>query len=76
MIAARRATFAGRWPHDSKKGWLCKVTKVSSSSLVMDGLFIELETDSVFPRWWKRVGIIVQPPIRMTWYLARIVVFP
>ncbi|KAI9762589.1 MAG: hypothetical protein M1840_001215 [Geoglossum simile] len=28
MIAARRATFADRWPHDGKKGWLCKITKM------------------------------------------------
>ncbi|KAM5348000.1 hypothetical protein ACJ41O_007824 [Fusarium nematophilum] len=24
MKEARKATFAGRWPHDSKKGWKCK----------------------------------------------------
>jgi hypothetical protein len=28
MIAARKATFEDRWPHEGKKGWLCKVTKV------------------------------------------------
>ncbi|KAI9768656.1 MAG: hypothetical protein M1839_003991 [Geoglossum umbratile] len=28
MMAARRATFADRWPHEGKKGWLCKVTKM------------------------------------------------
>lgn len=24
MIAARKATFGDRWPHDKKKGWKCK----------------------------------------------------
>ncbi|KAH7313017.1 hypothetical protein BKA65DRAFT_150373 [Rhexocercosporidium sp. MPI-PUGE-AT-0058] len=25
MIAARKATFADKWPHEGKKGWKCKV---------------------------------------------------
>jgi 2-keto-3-deoxy-L-rhamnonate aldolase RhmA len=29
MKEARRATFAGRWPHDGKKGWACSTEKVS-----------------------------------------------
>jgi len=28
MIAARKATFGGRWPHESKKGWKCKTKQV------------------------------------------------
>ncbi|KAG9231478.1 hypothetical protein BJ875DRAFT_117587 [Amylocarpus encephaloides] len=28
MIKAREATFAGRWPHDSKKGWKCKTKQM------------------------------------------------
>ncbi|KAH0534121.1 hypothetical protein FGG08_007279 [Glutinoglossum americanum] len=28
MMAARRVTFADRWPHEGKKGWLCKITKM------------------------------------------------
>ncbi|KAI6785229.1 uncharacterized protein J7T54_006871 [Emericellopsis cladophorae] len=24
MVEARKATFAGRWPHDAKRGWKCK----------------------------------------------------
>ncbi|KAI9823979.1 MAG: hypothetical protein M1826_007573 [Phylliscum demangeonii] len=28
MQAARRATFADRWPHEGKKGWTCKVEKM------------------------------------------------
>lgn len=28
MIDARRATFADKWPHESKKGWKCKVKQV------------------------------------------------
>lgn len=29
MKAARKATFAGRWPHDSQKGWKCKTKQAS-----------------------------------------------
>lgn len=29
MIEARKATFAGRWPHESKKGWKCKTKQAS-----------------------------------------------
>jgi len=28
MIEARKATFADKWPHESKKGWKCKVKQV------------------------------------------------
>ncbi|KAL5608161.1 hypothetical protein FOBRF1_008658 [Fusarium oxysporum] len=28
MKDARKATFAGRWPHDSKKGWKCKTKQL------------------------------------------------
>lgn len=28
MVAARKATFAGRWPHESKRGWKCKTKQV------------------------------------------------
>ncbi|KAI5463826.1 hypothetical protein BGZ63DRAFT_200746 [Mariannaea sp. PMI_226] len=28
MREARKATFAGRWPHDSKKGWKCKTKQL------------------------------------------------
>ena len=31
MKEARRATFAGRWPHDGKKGWVCNTEKVGPS---------------------------------------------
>ena len=30
MMAARKATFADRWPHESKKGWKCKIKQVSA----------------------------------------------
>lgn len=30
MIEARRATFADRWPHETKKGWKCKTKQVSN----------------------------------------------
>jgi len=28
MIQARKATFADKWPHESKKGWKCKIKQV------------------------------------------------
>lgn len=28
MIEARKATFAGIWPHDGKRGWKCKTKQV------------------------------------------------
>ncbi|KFA48686.1 hypothetical protein S40293_08516 [Stachybotrys chartarum IBT 40293] len=28
IIEARKATFAGRWPHDGKKGWKCKTKQL------------------------------------------------
>lgn len=30
MVEARKATFAGRWPHDGKRGWTCKTKQASS----------------------------------------------
>jgi hypothetical protein len=34
---ARKATFEG-WPHESKRGWKCKIEKVCESSPVVQGL--------------------------------------
>lgn len=28
MIEARKATFADKWPHETKKGWKCKIKQV------------------------------------------------
>lgn len=28
MVAARKATFADKWPHEGKKGWKCKTKQV------------------------------------------------
>jgi hypothetical protein len=28
MVDARKATFGGVWPHESKKGWKCKTKQV------------------------------------------------
>jgi hypothetical protein len=28
MIDARKATFADKWPHETKKGWKCKIKQV------------------------------------------------
>lgn len=30
MVEARKATFAGRWPYESKKGFKCKTKKVGA----------------------------------------------
>lgn len=30
MMEARKATFAGRWPYESKRGFKCKTKKVSA----------------------------------------------
>ena len=30
MLDARRMTFGSKWPHESKRGWTCKIQKVSS----------------------------------------------
>jgi hypothetical protein len=32
MIEARKATFAGKWPYESKKGWKCKSKQVRDHS--------------------------------------------
>jgi len=32
LIAARKATFGGKWPHDSKKAFKCKTKQVSTLS--------------------------------------------
>ncbi|KYK59236.1 Inhibitor of Apoptosis domain containing protein [Drechmeria coniospora] len=31
MVEARKATFAGRWPHEGKKGWKCKTKQLAES---------------------------------------------
>lgn len=30
IVEARRATFGSMWPHDGKRGWVCKTEKVSA----------------------------------------------
>ena len=30
MLEARRSTFGGLWPHESKRGWTCKTQKVNN----------------------------------------------
>lgn len=36
MVEARKATFAGRWPYESKKGFKCKTKKVGRHSRFQD----------------------------------------
>ena len=33
MLEARRMTFAAGWPHENKRGWLCKTQKVNTTAL-------------------------------------------
>ena len=32
MLEARKWTFAGRWPHEGKRGWTCKTQKVNKTN--------------------------------------------
>lgn len=32
MVEARKATFAGRWPYETKKGFKCKTKKVGTTN--------------------------------------------
>lgn len=31
LVQARKATFAGRWPHEGRKGWKCKTKQVRAT---------------------------------------------
>ncbi|KAM3085128.1 hypothetical protein ACMFMG_003560 [Clarireedia jacksonii] len=31
MVEARKATFGGQWPHESKKGWKCKIKQLADA---------------------------------------------
>lgn len=54
MMEARKATFAGMWPHEGKKGWKCKTKQVRLGSgpigsfpvltLAARGLWMEIHT--------------------------------
>lgn len=35
MSEARKATFAGRWPHENRKGWSCKTKQVRRGSCIL-----------------------------------------
>lgn len=32
MMEARKATFAGRWPHEGKRAWKCKTKQVRAAN--------------------------------------------
>lgn len=40
MLEARKATFAGRWPHEGKKGWKCKIKQVGSVPMRRPIIFV------------------------------------
>ena len=56
MLQAREGTFGKKWPHDSKRGWVCKSQKVCSN-FEMTSRRIEAKC----PRWPKQAGTTVQP---------------
>lgn len=31
LFQARKATFASRWPHEHKRGWVCKTEKMAAA---------------------------------------------
>lgn len=35
MVEARRATFMSSWPHEGKRGWVCKTEKVTTESYAL-----------------------------------------
>jgi len=37
ILDARRMTFNSNWPHESKRGWLCKTQKVPREQLLPQG---------------------------------------
>ncbi|TLD17048.1 uncharacterized protein PgNI_01405 [Pyricularia grisea] len=34
LLEARKATFAGRWPYESKKGWKCKIKQLAEAGWI------------------------------------------
>ena len=53
-VNARSMTFDSRWPHEDKRGWTCKISKVRKSSEAFD-----LRSGLRLNRWWKPAGISV-----------------
>jgi Inhibitor of Apoptosis domain len=31
LFEARKATFGSRWPHENKRGWVCKTEKMAAA---------------------------------------------
>ena len=55
MVEARRATFQGKWPHEEKRGWVCKTQKVCYFNVP------EMKPRlNEFFSWWKLDGISVR----------------
>lgn len=45
MVEARTATFAGKWPHEAKRGWKCKTKQVRAElSFICDGTYTDTIT--------------------------------
>lgn len=63
MIEARKATFAGRWPYESKKGFKCKTKKVGALQSVCSNDGANLLGRS----WSRQAGNTRHSPTRMTW---------
>jgi hypothetical protein len=59
MAEARQATFSLSWPHDGKRGWVCKSEKVTV-------LVSTLPTNLTLFRWLLAAGTFAQLRIAMT----------
>lgn len=64
MTEARKATFAGIWPHEVKKGWKCKTKQVGFTSLPPSRSLLTL------PSSWTRDGNTHRQPSQTTWRRA------
>jgi len=57
MLQARLETFGSHWPHEKKRGWLCKTRKVQTNP-ALGGQRVRL---TKIYRWLRPGGTIVQP---------------
>lgn len=45
ILNARRMTFGSNWPHENKRGWICKTQKVSLECLIRPGFLLMVNKD-------------------------------
>lgn len=73
MVEARRATFMSSWPHEGKRGWVCKTEKVIIEFYALLSQYSELTCFSC--SWWKLDGISAQTKKAKTSSVVLIVSF-